>query len=300
MLRVSIAGLTVFLIVSPSVAETLRPDLYPGAPRGILDVQLTFSGTGQWNSPNGVEYTKLVASRTANMQLAMVLADEGRGALVAIQGHDMNNLELPAARADLQVALAACGNEKLCLFREAMEYAAAEEADADGTDFAELPEDRFYNWVSDRSQPCVYGSLSVQDTGSGVYIPVPDPAVSFTYDRNGEQNLHAAADYMLERICDARLTYDTEEGYVSLRLPAYDLRVPTVLSGGVDYTGEATLPLLEGGPEHFFSLDNLVNWRGGSASGQFTIDDVGDASVGPYLQVPLSVNVAWTFTPNDY
>ena len=273
----------------------LGPDLFPDAPRGNLDVHITISGVGRTSSPNGIEFTNFNIQRSADMHLLMVLADEGRGPMVPIRGHDLTNPEMPEFQQTIANAIEACKGDLACQVEAATRYSQALEADPQGFGTTELDEQRYQNWISDQSGPCATGSLSINDNAKGMAIDPPYPAKSFAFAQIGTQNLAGAPDDVLGRVCDVWLSYDSKEAVVSIRLPVYGFWLEAEYRG--DITGSHRLQLIEEGPSHAFSLDQPAEWNDGALSGRFKVNDIGKGYINGPMNTPVSATITWSFSP---
>lgn len=295
MRRLCLFTLLYATIAMPASAMRIEPDQFPDAPRGTLSVHMSIGGANRWTSSNGVEFTNVLARRSVDMDLRLVLTNQGNAPMVAIRGHDVANPEMPEAQQTIVNAVEACKGDLACQIEAALRYGQALDADPDGFGSTEWDEDRYENWISDRSQPCVKGTFNVADSGNGSAINPPLPARPFTFTHDGELDLAGAPDIVVDRLCNAWLSFDSIAATVSIRLPAYGMWIDTAYSGG--FSGEQHTQLIENAPELIFSLDQSAEWNDDSLGGVFTIDDIGKAYAGG-LTTPLSATITWSFTPD--
>jgi len=295
MLRIACFLAMSALLMPPLAAMPLEPDQFPDAPRAILHMRMEIGGFHRWDSANGLEHTTLRASRTADLRLLMVLTDESRAPPVPIRGHDLTNPELPEAQQTVTNMIEACNGDPACQIEAAKRYADAIEAAPDGFGTTEWDDERYDNWISDRSKPCATGTLTIADSGGGMVVNPPAPVSPFSYSRSGVQDVKSAPDDVLNRICDAWFSYDIDDATASIRLPAYGFWVDTLFGG--DYQGEQHLQLIEGGPSFVFSLDRASAWNGGGSSGTFTVPAIGVASLSGGQSVSLDATISWSLSP---
>ena len=258
-------------------------------------MRISIDGTGRSGSPGAIEYTNFTIHRSVDMHLLMVLTTEGRAPLVPIRGHDLKSPELPEFQQTMTNAIEACKGNLDCQIETVERYGKAIEASPDGFGTTGLDEQRYENWVSDRSRPCASGTISVGDTASGMAMDPPYPVRPFSYSQDGLQDLAAAPGEVLERVCDAWLSWDSKEAVVSVRLPVYGFWVDAVYSGSI--SGGTRLQLIEQGPAFSFSLDRSTEWNDGALSGSFVVDDIGVGYINGPMHAPVSATITWSFSP---
>lgn len=290
-LPLALSGLALSLLILLPAPEA--QDAFAGANTGTLWLEIELAGSSRTDLPNGVEWAALEASRSLALQLRLVDVGNGGVPIVpigGIGGPDGANPLMPQGVEELEAAMAACNGDHVCQMMTTMQF--SEEMMAVGQAFADgLESKRFSNWSAVRTGDCATGSISVRDLGQGVVISPPSPAAAYSFERKGSLDLPKGLDAIREAACSAELTHDTENGLVSLRLPAGGLMVPVALSGHA-FTDETAVPLIEG-QRLLELLDQPVD---DDLSGQATLEQLGSASHNSgQVVVPLRATIAWRF-----
>ncbi len=286
-MRFVLTAIAAFAIVQPAAAID---DPFAGQPRARLHIRIELAGANRVDLPNGVEWARIEAVRTLDVDFGLVDVGIDAYAIVSAGGNSQPGTT-PAAE-DLQARIGACGEDQKCLADAMMSFAQTVESSADA--FAQMTgaqPGRYRNFAADHHGTCATGTLVVEDVLSGVVIPPPNPAVAYRFTRNGSLTLPAANDTLMDYACRIEVTLDTATGAMSLRLPAAKLEVPVTM-GPAAFTHERSTPLLEG-PQTIELLDQPT---GGTWTGIAQVE-IGSASHNSgQVAAPLKGRVTWSFS----
>lgn len=281
------------LCVLPFLAgSAFGQDPFAGNDRASLHVRLQLAGSGRVNLPNGVEWFAISAQRT--LELTYALVDVGNDGVPIVGGVPEGTV--PPEMADLEARLAECGEDQVCLAATMMAF--AQSGQGGQNPFAAMTgmePGRYRNFAADRaSGACAEGSVVVDDILSGVVIPPPNPAVAYRFTRTGALTLPQADFAVIDAVCAAEVSLDTQTGNVSLRLPLSRIGVPVTM-GPTAFTHEASVPFVEG--QGTLELLNQPSAEGGGWSGAIDVAEVGSASHNSgQVGTGLSGRISWHLT----
>jgi hypothetical protein len=268
-------------------------DPYAGNARGKLEVRIELSGSDRVNFPNGVEWAAIDAKRS--FDLIFELVDVGNDGMPIVMPEGQQP-ELSADMKALQSKIEACGEDQMCLARTMMEFAQAGGSGANP--FLQMTGQqpgRYRNFAADRWGTCVTGTISVEDTLSGVYIPPPEPARPYTFTRKGSLSLPKEDDALLDAACRVEVTLDQKTGKMSLRLPAAKLPVPVKLGAGA-FTNEKAVSAIEG--LQTIELSGQPSGSEGVWSGSANVSAGSASHNSGQVSAPLKGRVEWRFSEN--
>ena len=285
-MRVGLAWLCVLPLLAGSA---LAQDHFAGNDRATLHVRLQLAGSGRVDLPNGVEWFAIAAQRTLDVTYA--LADVGNDGLPIVGG--VPDGAVPREMVDLENKLAECGDNQACLAATMMQF--AQGGRGGPNPFAAMTgmePGRYRNFAADRANgACADGRVAVDDILSGVVIPPPNPAVAYRFSRAGALSLPQDDFAVIEAVCAAEVSLDTQTGNVSLRLPLGRIGVPVTM-GPTAFTHENSVPFVEG--RGTLELLNQPSAQDGGWSGATDVDGVGSASHNSgQVGADLSGRISW-------
>lgn len=288
-MRFVLAAIAALALTQPAAAID---DPFAGQPRANLHVRIELAGANRVNFPNGIEWAKIEAVRTLELDFGLVDIGIDAYAIVSVDGKNQPGTT-PAVE-DLQARITACGDNQKCLADAMMAFAQSAESSADM--FAQMTgaqPGRYRNFAADHHGTCAKGTLVVQDVLSGVVIPPPNPAVAYRFTRNGGLTLPVADESLMDYACRVELTLDTATGAMSLRLPAAKLDVPVTM-GPTAFTHERSTPLIEGSQK----IELIDQPAGGDGAWTGVAEvEVGSASHNSgQVAAPLKGRVTWRFS----
>ncbi len=289
-MRFALPAFAVLALISPAAG---LDDPFAGQPRASLHVRIELAGTNRVNFPNGVEWAKIEAVRTLELDFGLVDVGIDAYAIVSVDGKNQPGTT-PAVE-DLQAQIAACGENQKCLADAMLAFTQKAESSADA--FAQMTgaqPGRYRNFAADHQGICAAGTLVVQDVLSGVVIPPPNPAVAYRFTRNGSLTLPIADEYLMDYACRVEVTLDNATGAMSLRLPAAKLEVPVTM-GPTAFTHEASTALIEG--LQTIELIDQPTGPDGNWTGVAVLDELGSASHNSgQVAAPLKARITWNFS----
>lgn len=286
-MRFVLAAIAALALAQPARAVD---DPFAGQPRASLHVRIELAGANRVNFPNGVEWARIEALRTLEVDFGLV--DIGIDAYAIVSTDGKNQPGTTPAVEDLQAKIAACGENQKCLADAMMAFAQSAESSADA--FAQMTgaqPGRYRNFAADHHGTCAKGTLVVEDVLSGVVIPPPNPAVAYRFTRNGALTLPVEDEYLMDYACRIELTLDTATGAMSLRLPAAKLQVPVTM-GPTAFTHERSTPLVEG-PQTIELIDQPT---GGTWTGIAEVETGSASHNSGQVAAPLKGRVTWSFS----
>jgi hypothetical protein len=267
-------------------------DAFEGAPRGTLYLHVELAGAARKNMANGVEWFALTASRTMDVAIRMIDVGNTSVPIVAVgdAGAGGSNPMLPPGMQAIEAEMGKCDGNHACQAAVMMRF--SQDMMANSQNYAlNLASGRFSNWSAERGSGCATGTLRVNDVGEGVVIPPPNPAVAYWFGRAGKLDLTAASAALLEALCTAELTMDTQSALISLRLPMGGLDVPVELAGQ-KFTNERSVSLSEG--EAMLTLAD--QHLSATQSGEAHLKNAGFASHNSgQVVAPLNAVISWRF-----
>ncbi len=282
-------GLVLLCVLPLFAGSVLGQDHFAGNDRATLHVRLQLAGSGRVNLPNGVEWFAISAQRTLDVTYALV--DVGNDVVPIVGG--VPDGAVPQEMVDLENKLAECGENQACLAATMMEFARSGQGGQNPfAAMTGMEAGRYRNFAADRaSGACADGSVVVDDILSGVVIPPPNPAVAYRFTRTGALSLPQEDFAIIDAICAAEVSLDTQTGKVSLRLPLGRIGVPVTM-GPTAFTHENSVPFAEG--QGALELLNQPSAQDGGWSGAADVDDVGSASHNSgQVGVDLSGRISW-------
>lgn len=285
-------GLALLCLLPLFVGPVLGQDHFAGNDRATLHVRLQLAGSGRVNLPNGVEWFGISAQRT--LELTYALVDVGNDGVPIVGG--VPDDAVPQEMVDLENKLAECGDNQACLAATMMEFARSGQGGQNPfAAMTGMEPGRYRNFAADRANSaCAEGSVVVDDILSGVVMPPPNPAVAYRFTRTGALSLPQEDFAIIDAICAAEVSLDTQTGNVSLRLPLARIGVPVTM-GPTAFTHESSVPFTEG--QGTLELLNQPSAQDGGWSGATDVDDVGSALHNSgQVGADLSGRISWHLT----
>lgn len=269
----------------------VAPGSLGGKPNARLFLTIEAKGTGRKDLANKVEWYRLTASRKLEMEMQLTPL-QGAAPLVPVGGIDKDNAPLPAGHEAIRQALEPCKGNESCHRRVMMEIGQRMMANPQALGSMRQDHTRFENWMVDFRGPCAKGALTVEDEGDGMNISPPAAAKPYKFQRVGKLDLPGQAREVLDKACRIEVSVDRQTGRLSLRLNRFDFAVPVRLTGQA-YTSEKSVPFLERSGK-LEVLDQKIDVKAKSASGQVTIEKIGTVSHNSGQTVaPLSAILKW-------